>query len=345
MKSVKILKTAVNIVRRRPFIMFWNVTHRCNLRCKFCRAWQDKKDEMDLDECRTAIANMEKIGITAVNFDGGEPLLRKDLEKIARLCKNRGMLVTLNTNGTLITESRAGKMVDVFDSICVSIDGFADTHDSIRGKGTFSRAMKGLNHLLDKKGKTLVGTSTVVTKDNINETIELANHMKSLGTDFFGQCPVNDPYPVDIDIPKIKKSLHPRKEDYEKYVKDLRELKQKYGSFILSSDRFIDLIPQHFSEGVKICDVGKFSLFLDSSGTVCACPAFRKPLFSILDNELVEKCLENRGMYDAEFEKIKNVCPGCHNGCTTDISLRCRFPNYLIEPFKQLPLIIRGVRS
>lgn len=346
MDFAKILQTFSSIVTHRPFIMFWNVTDRCNLRCKFCDVWRGRGKEMDTAQARQAVSNMCSIGVTAMNIDGGEPLIRKDLEDIALLCRSYGMFVALSTNGTLITRTRAGRLVDAFDQVCVSIDGFEKTHDSIRGRGNFKKAMRGVELLLEANGnggrRCIIGTNTVITKHNIGEVTGLAKHIEALGADFFGTCPVNDPYPLDIEHPRIDRDMYPEREDYERLVDGLIGAKSRNPSFIQASDKFLALIGDHFSSGVKICDVGKYSLFLDAGGNVCACPRFRVPLFKVLDSDAVEKYRRNKKIYGPKLEKTRGRCPGCLMGCTTDISIRCRFPNYIIEMFRN-PLVLRGI--
>jgi len=346
MKSSKILNSVASTVLGTPFIMLWNITNRCNLRCKFCNVWKIKMKELTTEEIKLAISNMDSMGISLINIDGGEPLIRNDLEHIAQACKNFGMGVTLNTNGTLVTKERANSLVNLFDEICVSIDGFEKTHDSFRGKGVYKKVIGGLKFLIEanqrNEKRCLIGVSAVITKFNTSDIIELIGKMKKLGTDFFNCCPVNDPLTFDIENLSINRELYPNKKDSEWFVNELLIAKKKYKNFILSSDKFIKLITSHFSTKVKICDIGKFSFFLDSSGNVCACTRFRKPLFNILDKKAIGRYKNNKGRFDSELNKIKHVCPGCLLVCTTEMSLRCKFPNSMIELVKNpLPKLLK----
>ena len=156
------------------------VTARCNLRCRHCfyhrevdRA--DRESELTLEEYRALSASMESI-MGAV-FAGGEPFIRRDLAEIIRLFQvNNDLLVAgIATNGQLTASTirqtermcRAdrGRIVNVG----VSIDGFRDEHDRIRGEGAFDRALrtlKELQRLSRSHGNLHLTVTTVVNGEN-----------------------------------------------------------------------------------------------------------------------------------------------------------------------------------
>jgi heme b synthase len=83
-------------------------------------------------------------------FSGGEPLFRKDIFDLAQHAKNRGITTALATNGTLIDDLTANKIVAAgFRRVAISIDGAdCDTHDRFRGiPGSFTRAVNGFSRL------------------------------------------------------------------------------------------------------------------------------------------------------------------------------------------------------
>jgi MoaA/NifB/PqqE/SkfB family radical SAM enzyme len=82
-----------------------------------------------------------------VSFTGGEPLFDPRLEEIISLFDTRSTLMSCTTNGTLITNERAGKLKSLgLDSFVISLDGHdPETNDPIRGKGTYKRIMEGIN--------------------------------------------------------------------------------------------------------------------------------------------------------------------------------------------------------
>ena len=83
-------------------------------------------------------------------FSGGEPLFRKDIFELASYAKAKGLTTALATNGTLVDEDMANRIVAAgFERVAISIDGAnPTTHDRFRGiPGSFSRAIEGFMRL------------------------------------------------------------------------------------------------------------------------------------------------------------------------------------------------------
>lgn len=87
------------------------MTYRCNLECDFC--YNDALDTQELetgDYSRLADSICSGEAIPGVTLTGGEPLLRKDLEKIAQTFSMKGCSVAVATNGTLLSKERADSL-------------------------------------------------------------------------------------------------------------------------------------------------------------------------------------------------------------------------------------------
>ena len=118
------------------------VTHRCNLRCPYCRIAETPAAELDLDEMRSLIDRFCDLGVMRIGISGGEPLLRADLGEIVRAGAVRGRIVSVNTNGWLLAERiDAVKRADLIN---VSVDGPPSLHDEIRGRGSWERIVDGI---------------------------------------------------------------------------------------------------------------------------------------------------------------------------------------------------------
>ena len=91
--------------------------------------------------------DLAKWGIGLLVIDGGEPLCREDLLDIVKYASSKGIRTTIGSNGTLIDEAMARKMLDAgVKAVAISVDGAdAQTHDSFRGiSGSFEEAFKGI---------------------------------------------------------------------------------------------------------------------------------------------------------------------------------------------------------
>src|SRR3989338_1563357 len=138
-----------------PRLVFWEATAGCNLECRHCRRLEvakalSKKDLTTEQVKRSLIDGLAAVGRPVLVCSGGEPLLREDLFELAAHAKSRELPIALATNGTLVDEDMAGRIVQAgFDRVSVSLDGSnAATHDAFRQqRGAFDGAVRGIQLL------------------------------------------------------------------------------------------------------------------------------------------------------------------------------------------------------
>jgi radical SAM protein with 4Fe4S-binding SPASM domain len=109
-------------------------------------------------------------GVTALAFSGGEPLSRKDFFEVARHAVERGLYVSVATNGTLLTKENVKKLKTTgVNYVEVSVDGAtAQTHDEFRGvPGAFEKALTGLKNCVEEELCACIATTA--TKSNLAE--------------------------------------------------------------------------------------------------------------------------------------------------------------------------------
>ncbi len=121
----------------KPSLISWNLTKKCNLRCPHCylEAGQAAENELTTDECLRLLDEMKALGTEMIILTGGEPLLRRDIYDIARAASSQEIWVVMGTNGVLITDRVAQKMVECgVRGVGISIDSLdAEKHNSFRG--------------------------------------------------------------------------------------------------------------------------------------------------------------------------------------------------------------------
>ncbi|MCD6590937.1 MAG: radical SAM protein, partial [Candidatus Aenigmarchaeota archaeon] len=131
-----------------PFLVVWDITCACNLKCKHCYATAGRPlpDELTTEEAKQAIDKLDRAGVPIIAFSGGEPLVRPDIFELSRYAADKGIYVAMATNGTLITKETVKKMKKSgIQFVQISLDGAdAKTHDGFRGvPGAFDRTVKG----------------------------------------------------------------------------------------------------------------------------------------------------------------------------------------------------------
>jgi radical SAM protein with 4Fe4S-binding SPASM domain len=158
------------------FFIQWHVTELCNLKCHHCYQ-HEQVSELDYSQICDGIQDIYraieswtlqyKLDISpSIHFTGGEPLLRKDLFRIISYARDLGFSVSLMSNGILINDAIAKKIKEnKINDVQISLDGLESIHDSIRGKGSFSRTVEGITCLVSH------GVDT-----NINLTLSSLNY-------------------------------------------------------------------------------------------------------------------------------------------------------------------------
>lgn len=157
--------------RDKKPIVVWNVTQRCNLRCKHCYAAgePDLSKELTTEECLRAIDGFADFGCPVVLFSGGEPFTRPDLLDLAAYAREKGRRVVFSTNGTLITPALAARIKAIGASyVGISIDGVRETHNAFRGvPGAYDRSLAAIRACRDAGVK--VGLRVTLTHANVRE--------------------------------------------------------------------------------------------------------------------------------------------------------------------------------
>jgi MoaA/NifB/PqqE/SkfB family radical SAM enzyme len=118
------------------------------------------------------------------NITGGEPFLRQDLFEILDLLRSLGWETYLLTNGTLIDSERARRLKDLADGVQVSIEGSEGIHDSIRGRGAFQAAARGVNHLVEAGVR--VSLNATISCLNVEHLTDLVTLGSNLGVERVG---------------------------------------------------------------------------------------------------------------------------------------------------------------
>ena len=177
------------LVKRLDLVILF-VTSICNARCRSCFYWLElnKKGDMTFDEMRKLSNSMPQFSDLWIS--GGEPFLRKDLAEIVHLfyINNKIRDVRIPTNGlpTAQTLTIVKKILDYCPNIQLevdmSIDGFKETHDQIRGvPGNYEKSlatMIELNRLKVSYPNLELYINSVITSENEQQIVELGRYFR-----------------------------------------------------------------------------------------------------------------------------------------------------------------------
>lgn len=171
-------------------LLFWETTAGCNLACIHCRrldvAREMMKDDLSTGEASLLIDQIREVGTPILVLSGGEPLIRPDIFPIARYAAEKGLMVALATNGTLIDSRMAREIKQSgIHRVSLSIDGAdAATHDDFRKQpGSLAAALAGMK-LCKGEGLSLQINCTI-TRVNVHQLDDLYRLALEYGADAF----------------------------------------------------------------------------------------------------------------------------------------------------------------
>jgi len=171
--SIGLMIAKAKLLRQRiPVIVGWALTYKCNKRCKYCLLPLNETDELNTEQIKLLIDNFKKLGTKILFFTGGEVFLRKDIIEIINYAKQKKIIVYVNSNG-----SRTRDFIDQLSSVDylnISLEGDKQTHNAIRGPGSFEEVMESAQ--LAKKYKIKLEFTTTLNKinlENIDYILEL----------------------------------------------------------------------------------------------------------------------------------------------------------------------------
>ena len=169
-------------------VVIWNLTRRCNLKCRHCytvSADVDFPGELTHEQAMATLDDIGTMGVPALILSGGEPLNRFDFFELAQAARKKVRYLALSTNGTKIHGETADRIADIgFQYVGISIDGVGATNDWFRGvDGAFEEAVRGVREC--KKRDIKVGLRFTLTKDNAEQLPELLQLCDDEGVDKF----------------------------------------------------------------------------------------------------------------------------------------------------------------
>ena len=150
-----------------PLFCGHKLTYNCNLQCKMCPFWKRPIQDSSLEQEKAILKQIYNSGACGIAFEGGEPLLRRDLVEILAFSRSLPLHTSLITNGTLL-ESRIDEISPYINGVIyVSLDGLEKTHDAIRGvSGCFKKAIRGIIAAAQKVPVTI---NTTIMAENLHE--------------------------------------------------------------------------------------------------------------------------------------------------------------------------------
>ena len=267
--------------------------YRCNLKCKHCFAegLKGKKDKLALSDYRRLAQECRSMGGSQFSFQGGEPLLLPNLEKIIKIFQPQSSYIALTTNGTLLNKQKIKRLKSLgVDKISFSLDsGIASEHDLFRGqKGIFAKAWQSMQDCLRLGMKVTINTT--ISHQNIHtagikKLFDYATANKIILNPIFAV-----PLGRWVKSKKVLLTISDRK-----YIKKL----QSRSAYLKR-----DINSNYFKTG---CSAVSEVLYVDPYGDVLPCPFLHIVLGNIKNESL--KAIRDRAL--KKFPLFGRYHPSC----------------------------------
>jgi AdoMet-dependent heme synthase len=188
---------SVNAVSCDPRIVAWEITRRCPLACRHCRAGARDREysgELSTAECRRIIESLAGFSRPMIIWTGGEPMYRPDIIELVAYATDMGLRSVMAPCGTMVETDKLMALKEAGLMACsFSVDGAdAGSHDSFRGvDGAFKNITRAMRIAVEVGMPFQVNTTvSKLNMDELSAVRELAIEYGAVLHDLFFLVPV-----------------------------------------------------------------------------------------------------------------------------------------------------------
>lgn len=170
---------------RDPFVAGIELLPQCNFRCVHCYIESDRIKQtksMNFKQITNMIDILVEHNCIELFFTGGEVLLHKNFAEIYRYAKEKGLLVTVLTNGSLINEKHIQLWKEYPpELVSITLYGVSEQvyNDVVGNKDGYKLVMSAIKKL--QKEKIKFELKTIGIQENVDEILEMRNYIRRLG--------------------------------------------------------------------------------------------------------------------------------------------------------------------
>lgn len=303
-KIIKTLTLYYVFKIKKPLIVTWSLTHRCNLDCHYCGFPRLEHAELSREKLLHLLDIMAEQGLKVISITGGEPLVSPYFKDFVIRARQKGMLLNLNSNGLMIP-ANIDFIKKHFSQVTISLDGPPEFNDPIRGEKSSAKALTAIELL--KKHNISHHVTCVITKSSAYNIARIVNYSKEIKTPFS--------YQLVFDKTLATFSSHTEAllpVDILKCLDDLMSFKLQSSKSIKNSYKYFEVLKSQILNTKKVdCRAGEIFLRIEPNGDIRKCSRVTE---IIPYNKVIE---EN---FSHSFLKLSSF-PQCHN-CTVQGSLK-----------------------
>lgn len=293
--------------KRQPVSGTFELTSRCNLSCTMCYIAESacnksvKEKELTAKEWVEIAGQASKSGMVFLLLTGGEVFLRNDFFDIYEPVRKMGVVLSLFSNGTLITKTTAKKLAQhPPNKIEITLYGATSkTYENVTGSNKgFELCCKGIENLLSAGIKPVI--KTTITRQNIHEQEEIKKMAKEWGLPFISAWLLTKR--VDGKFSSFEESLLSPEEIFALELNDSE-----------ADKKWEEIARKKYSEPrneIFYCKAGKSSFIVNSSGEMNVCADLPLPAAKVLHKGFNEAWEEVKNYVEAATQKTSS-CSTC----------------------------------
>ncbi len=318
------LRLAVYVSRRAwPLWCTFAVTDRCSSRCLYCSFWSSGADRLSTADCKLIVRRVARGGVAHVILSGGEVLLRSDIPDIVVEGKRTGLTVGINTSGVPGTPGTYKRLMDAgLDRLTFSIDAATPTvHDRLRPGAPWRRVVRNLEEAIrirdQHRHATRIGTTTVLTRENVKEILPLVALRKDMGADWNSFQPVWS-RPTDRDF----RSKFGFDETDTEALDETRSVLRTIADG--NVEPYYEILPSLYgleqNEAARPCYAGRAFVHVDSHGNLGPCSPLGFRFGSLLEEDagMLLRAARSQRFFRWAGD---GSCPGCNMTCYQERNL------------------------
>jgi MoaA/NifB/PqqE/SkfB family radical SAM enzyme len=292
-----------------PVWCAWQVTYRCNFRCRFCHYWRDplaRTAEPTVPDYAAGARKLASLGTLMISLAGGEPLLRSDVPQIVEAI-GRYHFPFVTTNGWFVTPDVARELMQAgVWGVSISIDyARPERHDARRGvEGAWEQAWRAVELLSAARVRRFqrVNVIAVLMDDNLEDMEGLLAMAARRGAYFMVQ-----PYG------SLKTGTGAYQHGNGRVSTRLLELRRRWPNF-LSNPHYLSRFDDFLAGGVCGCQAGRAFFNIDSTGDIAICVERRATPVANLHRHSIRTIVRH-----LRAGARGNACTGCWYNCRGEI--------------------------
>lgn len=307
----KLLYKEVKVINNE-YIIYIEITNKCNLCCKHCYNDSNSKNtliekELSIDTIKQLIENNLHKKDLKIILSGGEPTLHSQFKQILSLINSYNIPITMYSNGIDVIKN-IGYLKKYNVNVMVSLDGASEEyHDYIRGKGSFMKTCHNIQVLFRELGENHIAVAFTINRYNYKTIEEMLSMCRKFG---IKRVYIN---PVAVLGRNKKNDLGMRAEELINMWDNLCFLSKKYDDISVICDTYwkreLIMDNQKIPYDCSMCRKIRVSV----TGDVFPCTFFDDPM--ILKQNIRENSVLFTGnKYEQtimDAERRKNECQEC----------------------------------